>query len=406
MQQQHQSVDELFHAKSPVIIFGAGTVGKIILDLCSVYNIQVMCFCDTNADKIGTLYFDHNVLSCLDAVQAYPASPIIISSLEVSEIIQDINKYGKNKWILAGELLEHASHAVETRKMLSSDVFSSKMSNKYIYCHSQFLKDDAICMNNVDIVITERCSLKCKDCSNLMQYYTNPQNYTCEDIKKNIESLLPYIDSIYDLRIIGGEPFMNKDIAKILRMLSIYEKIQIISIYSNGTIIPSSETLEICKERNIVFHLTDYGHPSQKIDTIQELFESWGIEAIVSKADSWMPCSSITRRNRTKEQAEAILFACCAKNITTIIGNHMYRCPFVANAMNLSAIPRNPLDIVDLSLLETLPAAQSRKNIRDFLSRTWVPSCDYCAGRSFDSPAIPPAIQAAAPLAYTPVSDT
>ena len=28
----------------------------------------------------------------------------------------------------------------------------------------------------IDIMITEKCSLKCKDCSNLMQYYQKPVN--------------------------------------------------------------------------------------------------------------------------------------------------------------------------------------------------------------------------------------
>ena len=34
----------------------------------------------------------------------------------------------------------------------------------------------------MDVVITERCSLKCKDCANLMQYYEKPQN---SDLERN-----------------------------------------------------------------------------------------------------------------------------------------------------------------------------------------------------------------------------
>ena len=36
--------------------------------------------------------------------------------------------------------------------------------------------DDKLNLKTIDIQVTERCSLKCKDCSNLMQYYERPQN--------------------------------------------------------------------------------------------------------------------------------------------------------------------------------------------------------------------------------------
>ena len=67
-------------------------------------------------------------------------------------------------------------------------------------------------MRSVDIVITEKCSMKCVDCSNLMQFFEKPINYKIEDMTEAIDLICSYAHEIYEFRVIGGEPFMNKDI--------------------------------------------------------------------------------------------------------------------------------------------------------------------------------------------------
>ena len=83
-------------------------------------------------------------------------------------------------------------------------------------CHKAFVNKDKLFLRSVDIVISERCSLKCKDCSNLMQYYLHPKNFSYEQIKKEFEQLTENISHIFEVRLIGGEPFMNKQIYEII----------------------------------------------------------------------------------------------------------------------------------------------------------------------------------------------
>ena len=45
-----------------------------------------------------------------------------------------------------------------------------------------------------------------------MQYYLHPKNFTFEQIKKEFEELTSNISHIFEIRLIGGEPFMNKEI--------------------------------------------------------------------------------------------------------------------------------------------------------------------------------------------------
>ena len=39
-------------------------------------------------------------------------------------------------------------------------------------------------------MITTKCSLKCRNCSNLMQYYTKPQDTELNQLFKSIDNLM------------------------------------------------------------------------------------------------------------------------------------------------------------------------------------------------------------------------
>ena len=76
-----------------------------------------------------------------------------------------------------------------------------------------------------------------------MQYYNNPKNSTFDEIKKSVEVTMSSIDYLSGLEI-GGEPFMNKDIGKIIDFLKEFSNLSRIVIYTNATIVPKNETLK------------------------------------------------------------------------------------------------------------------------------------------------------------------
>ena len=57
-----------------------------------------------------------------------------------------------------------------------------------------------------------------------MQYYHKPQNSDTSLIFKSIDKFMECIDQVYELRVIGGDPFMNKEMYKIINKLVKYEK--------------------------------------------------------------------------------------------------------------------------------------------------------------------------------------
>ena len=114
------------------------------------------------------------------------------------------------------ELLENADFSkVELRSKLQP----LKVQRRIVFYKNMAMKDDYITtgtlnLKSLDIQITERCSLKCKDCSNLMQYYTKPENTDLNVMFKSIERFLSCVSNVNEFRVIGGDPFMNKEMHK------------------------------------------------------------------------------------------------------------------------------------------------------------------------------------------------
>ena len=99
--------------------------------------------------------------------------------------------------------------------------------------HLSYFIEKGVFMRSIDILVTERCSMKCQDCSNLMQYYIKPQNIGNETIIKEIEEILSKIDHLFEIRLIGGEPFVNPNIYEMISYATNLSKVSYVVIYTN-----------------------------------------------------------------------------------------------------------------------------------------------------------------------------
>ena len=109
----------------------------------------------------------------------------------------------------------------------------------------------------VDITVTEACSMKCESCSNLMQYYLKPRNSDLDMLFKSIDKLMKVTDSLYEFKVVGGEPFVHKQIGKVINKLLKYETIKEIVIYTNATVIPKGENFE-CLKNDKIFMISHF----------------------------------------------------------------------------------------------------------------------------------------------------
>ena len=396
-----QSLDDLREQESPIVIFGAGFAGQVLFNLCTSANIDIACICDNNGDKSKLDLPGCEVIPASELVNRYSDACFIIAAADIGDVVLQLSELGYENWIAGGLLLKGIDISEHACK--GPLEFLEYSVSTCILCHESYLTPDKIFLRSVDLVITERCSLKCQDCSNLMQYYETPINYDSASLIMTVDSFLNEVDEVNEFRVIGGEPFMNKRIDLVLTHLSAHEKIKKVVIYTNGTIVPKGDVLKALMNAKIVLIVTDYEALSRNIDQLKQILDENKITYYAAKAQNWTDCAAIGPQHRSVDEQKDVYKRCCAKNLFTILDGKFYRCPFSAHVDRLKAVPKDESDYVDIAgFASNQENAKTLKSIiRDFVfDKDQLGACDYCVGRFLEDPKITPGIQTSAPLSY------
>jgi len=401
---KYDSINFLKKKGDPIIIVAAVNEAEAIIKSCTEHKIKISGVCDSEKRKSEELFAGIKVFHTPTLPQHFPKARFIIASQHIQECAEQLIGLGYNEFYSGLELLKDFKVEKFSYKV-SQSYMASKLS-VFKKTHDYYFNDDKVYMRSLDLMITTKCSLKCRNCSNLMQYYVDPTNTDYEKIISSLKIINENVDSISEFRVIGGEPLMNKNWANIVYKISEYNAEAKIFIYTNATIAPKDDQLESFKGKNVHFIITDYGDLSRNIKKMVEKLEKYNISFKREPANDWVDCSNIKHHKRPVDQLEEVFKQCCVKYIYTLLNQKLYRCPFIANAANLNAIPDNPANYVDLFSTKNDIKHQIRRLVK---VAKFFPGCDFCVGRPYDptsklgydgSGMIPAGEQVANPIPY------
>ena len=290
---------------------------------------------------------------------------------------------------------------IESLKLKREIDFYNEMTKKNTYINS-----DKLIVKTIDVQITEKCSMKCKDCSNLMQYYTSPKDSDMDMMFRNIDKLMSCIDQLDEFRVLGGDPFMNKNLFKVINKLITYDKVNKIVIYTNAKIVPKGENLESLRHKKVLLDITNYGVSSTAHDKLVELCKNENLLYTTTRCTIWQDCGRIMPySNKSEPELKHLFNNCCNSDLVSLLHGKLYRCPFSANGVNLKAIPKNSKDEVDLND-ESLSIKELRDQIKNLCyEKEYLTACSYCNGRDYSSAIIPSAIQTKKPMEFEVIED-
>lgn len=406
--------DYLKGSPNKVYIFGADIAGKVTNLLLKEDGINVAGFLDNNKNKCGTDVSGIPVLHAPELEQIDKNSSFLIASTYIADIIDQLESQGFYNWAPISSIIENNPNT-DFEALISGDLQTNHAGGVFtkdfvtfavtnmVNSQKKYLDPDKLFIRSVDLVLTEKCSLKCKDCANLMQYYENPINIAKAELLQDLEDLCSLADEINEIRIIGGEPLMNKDFHTITAAAAEYPNVNKVVVYTNGTICPPREKLEILKNEKVFIFITTYGDLSRNQSKLSVLLEENGIRYNNQPAYGWTECGGIQVHDRTTEMNTEIFRNCCAKHFTTITDGKLFRCPFSANAERLMAIPEAPSDYFDVRLSRANgdDTIKAKKKLKWFLrEKSLIEACDSCNGRTYGDPEITPGIQAKKPIEY------
>lgn len=204
----------------------------------------------------------------------------------------------------------------------------------------------------LDVVITECCSLKCRNCSNLMQYYKCPENLDPEEVIESLRRLLKAV-RVSQLKILGGEPFVNqKGLMRVLEYLreEASDRFDEVEIITNGTIVPSDECIDaMMKTPKLKILFSDYGDLSSKLGELMGICRETGIACDVAETDYWWDFGGVKPREEKEKKTQHRYDACYSrKHCNTLFRGKLYACPRQAHAIRLGISPEVSGEYVDV----------------------------------------------------------
>lgn len=385
--------ENTYIADKPIIVYGASVYGELAYIALEQMGIFPDYYCDKSRDRKE--YFGIEVISPERLVGFKDANIMIASAdffYEIKKMLEDMG----------------CINLFDMAEMLLIELPMDRLSNraKEMYANRQHYmdivqnqSDDQLVFNRIQYVVSERCSLKCKDCSHLIQYYKHPQDINLDRYKEAFDLMLEQTDYIAELRILGGEPFMNTEMHKLIGWYHNCDKIGCISIYTNGTIIPKEPILQTLQKEKVKLHISDYKVNADKIEKLIKVLNSYRIQYFVRTYDAWQDAGGVEFRDYTKEQRRAMFSVCFERSGYTFLKGKLFRCPREAHAMNLKVMPEVKEDYVDL-LYWHGTKSELRQQMKKLQEREWLEGCNYCNGPDNHVQSIPAGQQITQPVEY------
>lgn len=242
----------------------------------------------------------------------------------------------------------------------------------------------------LEIPITTKCSLRCIHCSNLIPCYKKGEDYAIDILIQSIKNFLKCINNIVYIRILGGEPFVSKNLYEVIKYLLKSDKIQRIEIVTNGTIIPrDKKVISILRNDKIIVCISQY--PMVNYNKLVTFLEKNNIKYRIDKMNFWMNYGNISKRNKSRKELTK-QYSMCNNVCKSLVNGQLHLCPRSSHGTDLGIIKNNEDDYLDL-LDKNLSIKDKKIKLNKLLKKKYIMACDYCDYGTNKSKKIPVAEQ-------------
>lgn len=385
---QKFDIDKINNGK-PVILYGAAMYGELAFNALRALKIPVYAFCDRV--QAGREFCGLNVISPEELKSLKDAQILICATKGLEGISNYLESISHKHVYEISELLPFVEY--DKLPAYCRALTIEKLIEKYCYYLPEHNKtENNLSLSFVALSITERCSLKCKKCSVLAPYYKCPSDDSYDDIIIPFERFLDCIDSIAELQVGGGEPFMHKRLGDILTWCINQEKVKEISIFTNCTILPDDKLSDILANNKIKLLLDDYGPLSKKLTEFVDLCIRKNIRYIIQKFEHWDDLGDYSLKDETEKELTEKFRCCSFGNVNSFMKGKLYRCTTAARIADLGIVDDDPSDYVDFSYEQN--PEHLKQQIRELLyHKKYHLGCRHCNGISTYKLGIPVAEQ-------------
>ena len=246
--------------------------------------------------------------------------------------------------------------------------------------------DNIICMKELVLPITTKCSLRCEKCAAGMQYISEPMDVDFNTVIDDFNRMIELIDWTDRLSIIGGEPFLNRNLDIILQNINLNplskKKIGYVQIITNGTIVPSDDICKAIADTGTLVFISNYGRLSRSLDQLCNKLCAYGITYAVSDKSMWSDCEQLND-NCIVQDTKTRLFRRhedCCERCHEVFRGKFYLCGLLKTMSLIGITPYNKDNYVDIYDIK------AKSNIAEYIScnNPLPTACSWCNGCSTD----------------------
>ncbi|MBE5916375.1 MAG: radical SAM protein [Pseudobutyrivibrio ruminis] len=372
---------------SNIVLYGAGDVGQAYyMQLMYTEYCNIVAWVDQKAEMynswglevvpinaIKEYQYDYVLIAVADMLTAKSINKLLLSmNVKQGKILwlgykrETIRTTTKQHYLLdaVGEEVERYCHINEIEKE------SSSYHEYYAKILADIEDDSKIVIPRVVVQLTQKCTLKCKGCNNLMPKFTAPKHFNKSRIIKDINSLSDKVDRIMVMELLGGEPFLYPDLVTILEQLRKMAKIDRIELTTNGTIVPSERVLEQLKKNKVLVRVSKYPKSTRLNELINRLKNN-EIKFEILDELIWHDSNDTMARQMTPYEELMTNYKCASPKVCKTLSNgKLYLCARAAALYDLG-ICKDENNFVDITLCD-------REKLKSFSLFPRGTVCNYC----------------------------
>lgn len=368
-----------------IILFGGTMYGEIAYKMItSVYGGKITAIID---NKLRELSWTDTKIMRLSGLQDIQEADVLICAANSFELIsKQLEQYRKDgiriydiRKILSDFKNMYTS---DTRQFVSSYLYGEldleEITDRYNYYAGEANGyEKKLYLPYCVLCITNKCSLKCKNCAAFITYYKEKTDYTLEYIKENLGKVLDAVDGIMELELMGGEPFLCKEFDDILLWCIRQSKIKAIKIITNGTIVPGKNTWNLLKHNKVKLVVDDYGEHSYKFEEIIAGAEENGVRYEKQLLHSWYQIEPIAKHGFAGERLEEIFKGCSFRTCVGITNGRFFHCNVAGHMNTVGLLNDENSDYIQLQGVK-YETEELKKRLSDFWHKKYIKACDFC----------------------------
>ncbi len=394
---KNETLEKLKESNREIFIRGAGTQGMETLLLLSECGINISGFLDTSENKIGIKIGKYEVIHPnIVYGNKKKGTYFIISAVRYhyDEIKLEMMEHGLEETsdfedfsIFCDDESDRNSHRKAKRKVYAEYM---NVYNTLPYMElDETIFESKNFMADLDFVVTEYCNLKCKGCSHLIPYIKRPCHFDSNLIVRDLEKLLT-VSRVFVIGIMGGEPLLYQNLAKILEEIASLPNIynaQVVRIVTNGAMPMNEKVLKALKKIPIehYVYISNYEEKSKYTQQIVQMCEKWDIPYYAQDYSfQWIDFGEPDiNHGYTKEQLKYIYNNCAVANTCyQLIDGQFYSCARIPTLIREGYTSFDSHAYVDVRNSDE----NLEEQLYNFMYQTdYIEACQNCLGQLSNS---------------------